>query len=696
MGFDERVHGGSGLSGLFEILIALTSLSAGLVLYLNLRNAPRLRKGSRFVVSGLVVIGVSALIDSSNGFVPYRPGQLEPAYDAIEAISYIGDAVGLFLISVGFFRWLPLLRGVDAEVRARESAERNLRETLERSRQLNQLKRELAQDHLNHGWDYDHMTRQVVERLVLALEADQACLWLFNEDQTELRPQCVWSRDKGAVTDGRVLTRMTAPELYAFAVEGVYIETSDLSQADARVRDMALFLHGEGGGAMLAAPVLREQSVSGVLSVHIGEGRHVWTPEELSLIYALSNYIVVAELVLNARTLTRSARDAQTAAERASEAKTVFIANVSHELRTPLNGMLGLVRALSEGKLSAEQREQIDLLKMSGDQLLRVLNDLLDLSKLDAGRFQLSPETTDPARLLNEVCLLFRANAQEKGLTLEEAISGLPERVELDATRLRQCVSNLLSNAIKFTEKGGVRISAEAERLNSSACTLRIRVSDSGPGMEPRAIEKLFHRYEQGAGGKGGSGLGLVITRELARRMGGDVSVESAPGQGSTFTLTVVARLAPGQVQVSAERKPDAAQTGRLSGARILLVDDNAINRMVARYMLEPEGADVTEADSGAQALALFEEQGFDLVLLDASMPVMSGEETLRRLRALNEAGAAVPVVAVTAHAGSGERARFLAMGMDDYIAKPIDESDLVQTCERTLSKHQSSRATAT
>ncbi len=150
------------MSGLFEILIALTSLSAGLVLYLNLRDAPRLRKGSRFVVSGLLVIGLSALIDSSNGFVPYRPGQLEPAYDAIEAISYIGDAIGLFLISVGFFRWLPLLRRVDGEVRARERAETSLRQTLERSRQLNQLKRELALDHLNNGWDYDHMTRQVV------------------------------------------------------------------------------------------------------------------------------------------------------------------------------------------------------------------------------------------------------------------------------------------------------------------------------------------------------------------------------------------------------------------------------------------------------------------------------------------------------------------------------------------------------
>ena len=686
------------MSGLFEIIIALTSLSAGLVLYLNLRDAPRLRKGSRFVVSGLVVIGVSALIDASNGFVPYRPGQLEPAYDAVEAISYIGDTIGLFLIAVGFFRWLPLLRGVDREMRAREAAEASLMKTLEKSRQLNQLKRDLAQDHLNHGWDYEHMTRQVVERLVLALEADEACLWLFNEERTQLRPQCMWSRKTGMELPSRVLTEEEEPAAFEFALNGAFVDAADLTAATSTVQGLAQILHRAQTGAMLTAPILQEQSVSGVLSVHLDAACHDWTPEETSLIYALANYIVVAELVLNARTLTSGAREAQLAAEQASEAKTEFVANVSHELRTPLNGMLGLLRALSEAELSPQQHEQVELLKVAGNQLLRVLNDLLDLSKLDAGRFQLYPETTNPKRLLNEVCLLFRASAQEKGLTLEEALSDLPDSVELDATRLRQCVFNLLSNAIKFTEHGGVRISAETERLSATACTLHITVSDTGPGMAPEALDKLFHRYEQGgamgAAGKGGSGLGLVITRELARRMGGDVSVKSVKGEGSQFTLSVVARLTPGRA-APASAGVERAQHGRLKGARVLLVDDNAINRMVARYMLEPEGAAVTEAESGAQALDLFDKESFDLVLLDASMPVMSGEETLKRLRALNPAGASVPVVAVTAHAGSGERERFLAMGMDDYIAKPIDETDLLDTCERTLHKRQPKGAPA-
>ena len=681
---------GDGLSGLFEILIALTSLSAGLVLYLNLRDAPRLRKGSRFVVSGLMVIGVSALIDASNGFVPYTPGQLEPVYDGVEAVSYIGDTIGLFLIAVGFFRWLPLLRGVDREIRARESAEASLTRTLEKSRQLNQLKRELAQDHLNHGWDYDHMTRQVVERLASALEADEACLWVFNEARTHLQPQRIWNRQTGTQLPSRSLRKSEDPGTFEFAQTGAFVDTADLTAAPLAVQKLAQTLHGAHTGAMLAAPVLQEQSVSGMLSVHFSKVRHDWTPEELSLIYALANYIVVAELVLNARTLTRSARDAQQSAEEASEAKTEFVANVSHELRTPLNGMLGLLRALSEAELSPQNREQVELLKGAGDQLLRVLNDLLDLSKLDAGRFQLHPETTNPKRLLNEVCLLFQASALEKGLTLEEALSDMPESVELDATRLRQCVFNLLSNAIKFTEEGLVRISAETERLSATACTLHITISDTGPGMEPEALDMLFHRYEQGgamgAVGKGGSGLGLVITRELARRMGGDVSVKSVRGEGSHFTLSVVARLTTGQSAPKPEQ-PARTKEGRLNGARILLVDDNAINRMVARYMLEPEGAAVTEAESGAQALSLFEDTPFDLVLLDASMPVMSGEETLTRLRALNEAGAHAPVIAVTAHAGSGERARFLAMGMDDYIAKPIDEADLLDTCERALGK---------
>jgi len=685
------------LSGLFEILIALTSLTAGLVLYLNLRHTPRLRKGSRFVVSGLVVIGVSALIDSSNGFVPYEPGQLEPTHDMIEAISYIGDAIGLFLISVGFFRWLPMLRRVDAEVRARETAEQTLRQTLERSRHLNQLKRELAQDHLNNGWDYDLMTRKVVERLVASLDADEACLWLFTQDRTALQLQCAWSRSEGERLKRDPVTQLGAPDAFDFVIKGGFVEVSDLRSAGSVERRLGGALHAAQSGSLLAAPVVQQDSVSGVLSVYKGGELHVWTPEELSLIYALANYIVVAELVLNARKLTQSARDAQAVAERTNEAKTEFVANVSHELRTPLNGMLGLVRLLSEAELESPLDEQVALLKVASDQLMSLLNDLLDLSKLEAGRFQLQPETVDPARLLTETCLLFHANAEEKGLALEEAFSELPAQVEIDATRLRQCVSNLLSNAIKFTDTGSVRLEAGVERLNSTACTLNVTVSDTGPGMTKDQLDKLFHRYEQGgamgAVGKSGSGLGLVITRELARRMGGDVAVQSASGEGSQFTLSVVARLTNGGAISAPAPETVHPDHGRLSGARVLLVDDNAINRMVARYMLEPEGAAVTEAESGAQALSVFEEHSFDLVLLDASMPVMSGEETLKRLRALNDAGANTPVIAVTAHAGAGERARFLAMGMDDYIAKPIDEAELLDTCERTLKQHQRNNA---
>ena len=296
---------GDGLSGLFEILIALTSLSAGLVLYLNLRDAPRLRKGSRFVVSGLMVIGVSALIDASNGFVPYTPGQLEPVYDGVEAVSYIGDTIGLFLIAVGFFRWLPLLRGVDREIRARESAEASLTRTLEKSRQLNQLKRELAQDHLNHGWDYDHMTRQVVERLASALEADEACLWVFNEARTHLQPQRIWNRQTGTQLPSRSLRKSEDPGTFEFAQTGAFVDTADLTAAPLAVQKLAQTLHGAHTGAMLAAPVLQEQSVSGMLSVHFSKVRHDWTPEELSLIYALANYIVVAELVLTPSNLRK-------------------------------------------------------------------------------------------------------------------------------------------------------------------------------------------------------------------------------------------------------------------------------------------------------------------------------------------------------------------------------------------------------
>lgn len=680
------------MSGLFEMLIAITSLSAGAILFLNLRHMARLRRGSQLIVGGLLVIGASALIDSSNGFVPYSPGQLEPVHDWIEGVSYIGDAVGLFLISVGFFRWLPLLRRIDSEVTARKAAEQSLQRTLDRSRELNQLKRELAQDHLNKGWDYDHMTRQVVQRLAAALDVDEAGLWLFSEDHSALRPHCVWSPTEGEIFNAPRLTEHKAPAAFRFASQGAYIDAAQIDAAHDDARALGQALHQVSKGAVLAAPILQEHSVSGVLSICKKGERHEWTPEEQALIYALANYIVVAELVLNARTLTRSARDAQSAAERASEAKTEFVANVSHELRTPLNGMLGLVRVLSEAELEPGLRDKVELLNVTGDQLLRVLNDLLDLSRLEAGRFQLEPEATDPTRLLTEVCMLFRPSAEEKGLTLDEQIVDLPARLELDQTRFRQCVFNLLSNAIKFTHTGGVSLHAYARPVSQGQCRITVSVKDTGPGLEPAEVNKLFNRFEQGDGDAGsqksaGSGLGLVITRELARRMGGDVTIESQPGDGACFTLTLMAGMRVDEPIIAAHADASHPGTATLAGARILLVDDNDINRMVARYMVEPTGAEVTEAASGTAALHLFADQPFDLVLLDASMPVMSGEETLTRLRAMNEAGAQVPVIALTAHAGQGERQRFLAMGMDDYIPKPIIEDELIAACERCL-KH--------
>ncbi|WP_439636174.1 ATP-binding protein [Oceanicaulis sp.] len=683
------------MSGLFEILIAITSLSAGAILFLNLRHMTRLRRGSQLIVGGLLVIGVSALIDASNGFVPYTLGQLEPVYDWIEGVSYIGDALGLLLISVGFFRWLPLLRRIDSEVTARQAAEQSLLRTLDRSRELNQIKRELAQDHLTKGWNYDHMTRQVVQRLIEALDVQEAGLWLFSDDQSALRPHCVWSRTEGEVFNAPRVTEHAAPLAFRFARRGAYIESSDIAMAHEDARSLGQALHTVSEGAVLAAPILQEHGVSGVLSVCLKGEHHEWTPEELALIYALANYIVVAELVLNARTLAQSARDAQSAAERASAAKTEFVANVSHELRTPLSGMLGLVRVLSEAELEPALHDKVELLNVTGDQLLRVLNDLLDLSRLEAGRFQLEPAATDPTRILTEITMLFRPSAEQKGLILEEQIEALPASVELDETRFRQCVFNLLSNAIKFTDTGGVSLKASAQSLPRGQCRITVSIKDTGPGIDRVDVDKLFHRFEQGPGEangqkSAGSGLGLVITRELARRMGGDVTLDSQPGEGSCFTLTLTAGVnVQNTVALAAQSQADAAHPGAtlLSGARVLLVDDNDINRMVARYMVEPTGAEVIEAASGAAALRLFADDPFDLVLLDASMPVMSGEETLKRLRALNEAGAHVPVIALTAHAGQGERQRFLAMGMDDYIPKPIIEDELIAACERCL-KH--------
>jgi signal transduction histidine kinase/FixJ family two-component response regulator len=379
-------------------------------------------------------------------------------------------------------------------------------------------------------------------------------------------------------------------------------------------------------------------------------------------------------------------------AHAASRAKSDFLATMSHEIRTPLNGVLGMAQALAMDDLTPSQRERLDVILSSGETLTALLNDILDLSKIEAGKMEIAPVDSSLSAVLVRAVKLFGPRASEKGLSfaLVREDDG-PDWFSLDRVRLHQCVANLVSNAIKFSSTGGVSIAYSTRALaGNEMFALRIAVRDTGIGMDETAMARLFTPFTQADGSTtrrfGGTGLGLAITRRLARMMGGDITVASRPGEGATFTLTLEARkVAPR----AATPRPDtiAASTASNGPVRILVVDDNATNRQVAKLFLATLHTEIAEAANGAEALDLLAARTFDVVLLDVHMPVMDGCEAIRRIRASGQPWRNLPVIALTADAMEGDRERFVAMGMTDYIAKPIDRRLLLNAIHAATSR---------
>lgn len=374
--------------------------------------------------------------------------------------------------------------------------------------------------------------------------------------------------------------------------------------------------------------------------------------------------------------------------EAANAAKSQFLAAMSHEIRTPLNGILGMAQSLmSDKQLTASQREKAEMLLDSGRTLLSLVDDVLDLSKIEAGKLDIDATDGDLRHTVRRVARLFEPKAKEKNIALQLHIADpLESALSFDPVRVRQCVSNLVSNAIKFTEYGTVHVilSAAAE---GDGYRVRIDVSDTGIGITPEAMERLFSEFSQADSSTtrrfGGTGLGLAITRRLARMMGGDVSVQSVPGQGSTFTLTFLAGAASGAAMPDEADEPAPAPTHSLRGLRVLLADDNRVNREVVKLFLEPHAVQITEAANGRQTLDALEEETFDILLLDIHMPVMDGIQALKILRRSNKPYRDIPVIALTADAMTGDRERFLGLGANGYVTKPIDQGDLLGAIAR-------------
>ncbi|HEY0858047.1 MAG TPA: ATP-binding protein [Albitalea sp.] len=499
----------------------------------------------------------------------------------------------------------------------------------------------------------DQALGSMADGFLLCDAQDRVVAW--NRRYLEIFP---WVRD--AIAPGVPFERLVELVAPAMAPGG--------SAADRRAWvDRRMAIHRSGHG-------MYEQELAHGMVVHAIERR---TPD--GGVVSVTRDVTAAE-----RALAR----AKAAAEAANESKSQFLAAMSHEIRTPLNGVLGMNGLLLNTSLTPEQRRFAELIRSSGQTLLTVINDILDLAKIEAGRMELEITEFDPANTLDEVVSLLAVRAQAKGLTLNLRLPpDLPPALLGDPSRLRQVLFNLIGNALKFTEHGHVDVEALHRALPDDKVELTITVRDTGIGIAAEAMPKLFDRFMQAdtttSRRYGGTGLGLAISREIVDLMGGRIEVESAIGVGSTFKIVVP--MTRGDGSSLAEAQTTMAAAAEMGGLRILVAEDNGVNQILIKALLDQMGHYCDIVANGVEAVRQVQNGGYDLVLMDIQMPEMDGEAATRAIRALPHGLGNIPIIAMTANAMVEHREAYLASGMDDYVSKPISTRMLAAAIARVM-----------
>ena len=539
-----------------------------------------------------------------------------------------------------------------------------LKEALDKYRELHLLYG--LSEKLDACPDCAEISRLILNEALRTMAPDSAEVLLLNADKLEM------SADFG-----------TLSQQYVMLGSGLVRKVFEKGRAEL----LCLEIPGGEVYAAMGAPLKAKDQVIGVFWME-RQSSEPYTAKDLNF---LNTIALQAASAIDRKLVEARLIDARLAAEAADRAKSQFLANMSHEIRTPMNGILGMTELVLETEMTSEQKDGLEVVRESANNLLNIIEAVLDLSSLEGHRLKLKPGEFSLSRSLCRITDLLAVGAHRKGLTFCLDLQlGIPDPLVGDAGCLRQIVVNLVENAIKFTENGEISLSVRVESQSSKQVVLGFRVSDTGCGIAPEKLTAIFEPFVQSDSSfsrkHGGMGLGLSIAKQLAEMMAGSITAESSPEQGSTFHL----KLPFGINALPASSLPSIEMPGRSNRKRplaILLVEDNLVNQKMASRLLEKQGHRVIVANNGEEALRHWNDESFDLILMDIQMPVMDGlEATLAIRRREKERGGMTPIIAVTAHALKSDREQCLSVGMDSYVVKPIQREVLLAEIERVLS----------